>query len=80
MRARDVPTAVYYPVPMHEQPPYRNFPVAGDGLGVTSDLCERVLALPMQPYLEAPVQEQVVGALATALGENSVAESSTASR
>ena len=68
MREHGVPTAVYYPVPMHEQPPYRNFPVAGDGLKVTSDLCARVLALPMHPYLEASVQEQVAAALATALG------------
>ncbi len=68
MKTHDVPTAVYYPVPMHEQPPYRHFPVAGGGLDVTSDLCARVLALPMHPYLEAPVQEQVAAALTAALG------------
>ena len=68
MREQGVPTAIYYPVPMHEQPPYRNFPVAGGGLEVTSDLCARVLALPMHPYLEASVQEQIAAALATALG------------
>ena len=83
MRAHDVPTAVYYPVPMHQQPPYRNFPVADGGLDVTSDLCARVLALPMHPYLEASVQEQIAAALATALGaavmaENVAAEGSAA--
>ena len=70
MKTHDVPTAVYYPVPMHEQPPYRHFPVAGGGLDVTSDLCTRVLALPMHPYLEAPVQEQVAAALTAALGDS----------
>jgi dTDP-4-amino-4,6-dideoxygalactose transaminase len=70
MKTHDVPTAVYYPVPMHEQPPYRHFPVAGGGLDVTSDLCARVLALPMHPYLEAPVQEQVTAALTAALGDS----------
>ncbi|MEK9960281.1 MAG: DegT/DnrJ/EryC1/StrS aminotransferase family protein [Rhodobiaceae bacterium] len=70
MKTHDVPTAVYYPVPMHEQPPYRHFPVAGGGLDVTSDLCARVLALPMHPYLEAPVQEQVAAALTVALGDS----------
>ena len=74
MRAHDVPTAVYYPVPMHQQPPYRNFPVADGGLDVTSDLCARVLALPMHPYLEASVQEQIAAALATALGAGVMAE------
>ena len=68
MKAHDVPTAIYYPLPMHRQPPYRNFPVAGGGLAVTSDLCARVLALPMHPYLEASVQERITAALATALG------------
>ena len=70
MKMHDVPTAVYYPVPMHEQPPYRHFPVAGGGLDVTSDLCARVLALPMHPYLEEPVQEQVAAALTAALGDS----------
>ena len=70
MKMHDVPTAVYYPVPMHEQPPYRHFPVAGGGLDVTYDLCARVLALPMHPYLEAPVQEQVAAALTAALGDS----------
>ncbi len=74
MWAHDVPTAVYYPVPMHQQPPYRNFPVADGGLDVTSDLCARVLALPMHPYLEASVQEQIAAALATALGAGVMAE------
>jgi dTDP-4-amino-4,6-dideoxygalactose transaminase len=37
---------------------------------VTSDLCARVLALPMHPYLEAPVQEQVAAALTAALGDS----------
>jgi dTDP-4-amino-4,6-dideoxygalactose transaminase len=78
MRAHDVPTAVYYPVPMHQQPPYRNFPVAGGGLAVTSDLCARVLALPMHPYLEASVQEQITAALATALGNGVMAEHAAA--
>ena len=74
MKAHDVPTAIYYPVPMHGQPPYRNFPVADGGLAVTSDLCARVLALPMHPYLEASVQEQITAALETALGEGSTSK------
>ncbi len=80
MKMHDVPTAVYYPVPMHEQPPYRHFPVAGGGLDVTSDLCARVLALPMHPYLEEPVQEQVAAALTAALGDSPAIGESGAAR
>lgn len=78
MRAQGVPTAVYYPVPMHAQPPYRHFPVASGGLEVTSDLCARVLALPMHPYLEAPVQETITAALADALADGAGAAGSAA--
>ncbi len=64
-----VPSAIYYPVPMHEQPPYRNYPVAGGELKVTADLCKRVLALPMHPYLDSAAQNQVATALADALNQ-----------
>lgn len=67
LRDDGVPSAIYYPVPMHEQPPYRNYPVAGGALATTADLCQRVLALPMHPYLEMDAQQQVATALKKAL-------------
>ena len=67
LKDHGVPSAIYYPVPMHRQPPYQRFPVSGCGLSVTEDLCERVLALPMHPYLEDAQQQQVATALASAL-------------
>jgi len=79
MRAHDVPTAVYYPVPMHQQPPYRHFPVAGGDLTVTSDLCSRVLALPMHPYLEDETQQRIAAALESALADTGTASPEIAS-
>jgi dTDP-4-amino-4,6-dideoxygalactose transaminase len=79
MRAHDVPTAVYYPVPMHQQPPYRHFPVAGGDLKVTSDLCSRVLALPMHPYLEDETQQRIAAALESALADTGTASPEIAS-
>lgn len=67
LKDHGVPSAIYYPVPMHRQPPYQCFPVSGCGLSVTADLCERVMALPMHPYLEDAQQQQVAAALASAL-------------
>ncbi|MEC8082145.1 MAG: DegT/DnrJ/EryC1/StrS family aminotransferase, partial [Pseudomonadota bacterium] len=57
--ARGVPTAIYYPIPMHRQPPYQNFPQSQCGLSVTNDLCGRVLALPMHPYLNESQQNHI---------------------
>ena len=67
LKDHGVPSAIYYPVPMHRQPPYQRFPVSGCGLSVTADLCERVMALPMHPYLEDAQQHRVATALASAL-------------
>ena len=67
LRDKGVPSAIYYPVPMHRQPPYRAFPASGCGLEVTRDLCERVLALPMHPYLVPAQQQQIAEAMQAAL-------------
>ena len=67
MRAAGVPTAIYYPIPMHKQPPYAQYPVSESNLPVTMDLCDRVLALPMHPYLEPSQQEHIAASLKQAL-------------
>ena len=63
---KGIPTAIYYPKGMHEQAPYQHF-VATGGLEITADACERVLALPFHPYLEAAQQDQVIAAVIEAV-------------
>ena len=50
LKARGIPTAIYYPRPLHQQPAYRD---AHDGaaLPVSEDLATRILALPIHPDL-----------------------------
>lgn len=70
-KARGVPTAVYYPLPLHHQPAYREAhagAIAGaPPLPVSEALCKRILALPMHPYLDdaqvARVTEAVLAGL-----------------
>ncbi|WP_424136337.1 DegT/DnrJ/EryC1/StrS family aminotransferase [Roseomonas chloroacetimidivorans] len=70
-KARGVPTAVYYPLPLHHQPAYRAAHAAAIGqappLPVSESLCKRILALPMHPYLDetqaARVTEAVIAGL-----------------
>lgn len=64
-----VPTAIYYPIPIHKQEPYRRFPQSTCGLGITIDLCERVMALPMHPYLDKSQQRFISEQLDNALKE-----------
>ncbi|MEO1250277.1 MAG: DegT/DnrJ/EryC1/StrS aminotransferase family protein [Pseudomonadota bacterium] len=68
LKERGIPTAVYYPLPLHRQTAYREFPVAGNGLPVSERLSETVLSLPMHPYLAEGDQARVVESLAAALG------------
>ena len=63
LRAHGVPTAVYYPVPMHRQGPYRSFPRGPGGLPVTDAKAERVLALPMHAYLTPDTQDRIIAAV-----------------
>lgn len=64
LKRRGVPTAVYYPVPMHRQSAYAHFPVGPGGLPVSEEKAGRVLALPMHPYLDEATQDVIVAAIA----------------
>jgi len=60
LKALGVPTAVYYPVPMHRQAPYACFPLAPGGLPVSEAKSKTVLALPMHAYLTEDVQDLII--------------------
>ena len=51
MKEKQIPTAIYYPIPIHCQAPYKNFPVSPDNLKNTMKLSNCVISLPMHPYL-----------------------------
>jgi dTDP-4-amino-4,6-dideoxygalactose transaminase len=67
LRARGVPTAVYYPLPLHQQTAYRDYPLAGNGLPVSEQLAQDVFSLPMHPYLQETEQDFIIGATIDAL-------------
>ncbi len=63
LKAQGVPTAVYYPVPMHLQAPYAAFPRGLGGLPVSEAKAGTVLALPMHPYLAPQTQDRIIEAV-----------------
>ncbi|AVO45537.1 DegT/DnrJ/EryC1/StrS family aminotransferase [Phreatobacter cathodiphilus] len=67
LKAQGVPTAIYYPRPLHQQTAYRHYPVAGNGLPVSDRLAGDVISLPMHPYLDAALQDRVVESVRAAL-------------
>ncbi len=67
LRAAGIPTAIYYPKPLHRQTAYRDFPVAGNGLPVSERLAADVISLPMHAYLDEALQDRIVEAFRGAL-------------
>ena len=63
LKDRGVPTAIYYPKPMHMQTAYKHYPVAGGALPVSERLAGEVFSLPMHPYLEERVQDRIADAV-----------------
>jgi dTDP-4-amino-4,6-dideoxygalactose transaminase len=68
LAAAGIPTAIYYPIPLHRQQAYRHYPIAGNGLPASDRLAGDVLSLPMHPYLDAATQDRIVAALHRAVG------------
>ena len=63
LKAKGVPTAIYYPKSIHQQTAYRDFPVADGGLPVSEQLSSDVISLPMHAYLDESAQERVIAAV-----------------
>ncbi len=61
LREAGVPSAIYYPRPLHHQPAYRDHH-DGVELPVSEQLSERILALPIHPDLTEAELARVVGA------------------
>ena len=68
VNSQGIPTAVYYPIPLHCQEPYRRFPVAEGGAPVSERLAEEVISLPMHAYLDESTQDRIIVAVRRALG------------
>jgi UDP-2-acetamido-2-deoxy-ribo-hexuluronate aminotransferase len=66
LRGDGVPTAIYYPRPLHRQPAYRQH---HDGLTlpVSEDLAERILALPIHPDLTENDVDRICSAVLAAV-------------
>jgi dTDP-4-amino-4,6-dideoxygalactose transaminase len=68
LEAQGIPTAIYYPMPLHRQEPYRHYPIADGGAPVSERLAEEVISLPMHGYLDVPTQDRIITAVRRALG------------
>lgn len=63
LKAKDIPSMIYYPKPMSTQLAFEKDIEYLDDLETTKKLCETVLSLPMHPYLDYQEVDTVVDAL-----------------
>ena len=68
LKAKGIPTAIYYPKAVHQQTAYKHYPVAGNGLPVSERAALEVLSLPMHPYLDEATQDVIIQRVLEALG------------
>ncbi len=60
MQQSGVSSMIYYPIPLHLQPVYKNLGYQVGDFPVAEQVCHEVLSLPMFPELSPEEQEQVV--------------------
>ena len=63
LKARGIPTAVFYAKPLHQQTAYQNCLIAGNGLPVTERIAAEVISLPMHAYLDEGDQQRIIEAV-----------------
>lgn len=64
LQEKGIPSVIYYVKPLHLQLAYKNYITAGSkGLPICEKLSERVLSLPMHPYLDESTQSFIINSL-----------------
>ncbi|HEY1630348.1 MAG TPA: DegT/DnrJ/EryC1/StrS family aminotransferase [Rhizomicrobium sp.] len=66
LKAKGVPTAIYYPTPLSKQKGYAHYPSAGTD--VSEKIGKTVISLPMHPYLDEATQDRIIEAVLESVG------------
>lgn len=65
LQAASIPTAIYYPKPLHLQRAYAFLGYREGDFPVSEGMAKRIFSLPMHPYLKPEDQERIIKALGT---------------
>src|SRR6186713_1572345 len=67
LKAERIPTAIYYPIPLHRQQAYKHYPIGKGGVAASDRLASEVISLPMHAYLDLATQDRIIDASRRAL-------------
>jgi dTDP-4-amino-4,6-dideoxygalactose transaminase len=59
LKGAEIPTAIHYPKPLHQQPAYAYLGYQDGDFPISEDYASRIFSLPMHPYLKSEVQEKI---------------------
>ena len=62
-KALDIPTAIYYPIPMHRQTAFNYLNPSENQCPVSDQLADTVISLPIHPYLSEEDQDRICDAV-----------------
>ena len=63
LKEHEIPSMIYYPKTMHQQRAFQGMNCVKVKLTVSENVCQRVLALPLHPYLEPQEQDRVISCI-----------------
>jgi len=63
LKAAGIPTAIYYPKPLHLQTAFGYLGYKEGDFPISEDYSQRIFSLPMHPYLSKADQERIISAL-----------------
>ena len=67
LKSEGIPTAIYYPIPLHRQQAYKHYPIGKGGVAASDRLASEVISLPMHAYLDLATQDRIIDATRRAL-------------
>jgi len=68
LKESGIPTAVYYPVPLHLQPVFSHLGYKPVDFPVSERVCKRIFSLPMYPYLSLETVDKIVSIVSKEFG------------
>jgi dTDP-4-amino-4,6-dideoxygalactose transaminase len=59
LKEADIPTAIYYPKPLHLQTAFASLGYQQGAFPVSEDCASKIFSLPMHPYLKREAQDMI---------------------
>tara|TARA_B100000900_G_scaffold410177_1_gene427489 strand:+ start:3711 stop:4829 length:1119 start_codon:yes stop_codon:yes gene_type:complete len=60
LNSNGIPTGIYYPIPLNQQPAYKDCFVVSSGIANSEKFCKEVFSIPMSPYLKKEQQIYII--------------------